>query len=83
MGNQSPWTAPPEASGTSVWGRGEEDQTLSSRGIYGPYCLHSRAGWALPFPGPASEHYFEEGAWRSLGGNWEDGERILDSAGSA
>lgn len=22
------------------------------------------------------------GAWRSLGGNWEDGERILDSAGS-
>lgn len=52
---------------------GEEQQTLNSRAISGPHSLHSRAGWASPFPGPGSWSTIlgrgaREATWWKLGG---------------
>lgn len=45
---------------------GEEEQTFNSRAISGPHSLHSRAGWASPFPGPGSRStILRRGAWEA------------------
>lgn len=57
-GNWSSQVPVPQASCPSVWSR-------RRGGVPGPHILHSRAGWASPFPALESGLYFEEGG---LGG---------------